>query len=313
MLSAEQNERFARQLTGLDKEIERLYMTDYINVWSTLLADLRIVPFRNIQHATEVVEVLSGPASPIVSVLRAVQENTKLSRLPEGAENIAKKVKMPTPGTRRIERLLSSTLEGQAVPGSDLLSNPVDQRFKALNELTGTAAGGIPPISKVMTLLSELYGQLSVVGDGQQKGTLGAPTDGNGLNNTVLRLQTEAARQPEPVKTWLLGLARNSQMVAMGSQREQINESWTATIGHQCRKALGNRYPFNKDNLSEVTIDDFGRMFAPGGLLDTFFQEHLKPLVDTSQNPWRWRSVDDKMLGSSDTVLVQFQRAAMIR
>jgi type VI secretion system protein ImpL len=152
-----------------------------------------------------------------------------------------------------------------------------------------------------------------MVGDSQQTGTLGTPGAGSGLNNVVQRLQTEAARQPEPVKTWLLALARNSQMVAMGSQREQITASWTSGIGPQCRKALNNRFPFNKDSLSEATIDDFGRVFAPGGLLDDFFQENLKPLVDTSQNPWRWRSVDGAAQGYSDKVLLQFQRAAVIR
>jgi type VI secretion system protein ImpL len=314
VLGAEQNDQLAKRLKGLDREIERLYMADYINIWSALLSDLRIVPFRDIQHATQVVEVLSGPASPMVSLLEAVRENTELSRSPVDAEKITENMKKNAPGARRIKRLLGSTLDDQAVPGSDeIFSNPVDLRFKTLNGLTDAAGGGQPKINKVITLLSELYGQLSVIQDGQQTGALGMSRDGSGLNNTVQRLQTEAARQPEPVKTWLLGLARNSQMVAMGSQREQINESWTANIGPQCRKALNNRYPFNKDNLSEVTIDDFGRVFAPGGLLDVFFQEHLKSLVDTSQHPWRWRSVEDEMRGSSDTVLLQFQRAAAIR
>ena len=102
-------------------------------------------------------------------------------------------------------------------------------------------------------------------------------------------------------------------MVAMGSQREQINANWTASIGPECRKALNDRYPFNKESFTEVTIDDFGRVFSPGGMLDAFFQEHLKPMVDTSQNPWRWRSEENGVPGSSKTVLLQFQRAALIR
>jgi type VI secretion system protein ImpL len=313
VLGAEQNAQLSTRLQELDREIERLYMADYVNTWSALLSDLRIVTFRDIQHATQVIEVLSGPASPMVSLLQVVRENTELNRLPVDAENAAESIQNNAPDARRIERLVGSTQDAQADPGNDPSGNPVDLRFKALNSLTDAASGGQPPINRIMTLLSELYGQLSVVGDSQQTGTQGMSGVGSGLSNTAQRLQTEAARQPEPVKTWLLGLARNSQMVAIGSQREKINSSWTASIGPQCRKALNNRYPFNKNSLSEVTIDDFGRVFAPGGLLDIFFQEHLKPLVDTSQNPWRWRSVEDAMLGSSDKVLLQFQRAAVIR
>jgi type VI secretion system protein ImpL len=76
---------------------------------------------------------------------------------------------------------------------------------------------------------------------------------------------------------------------------------------------LRDRYPFNKDNLSGVTIDDFGRVFAPGGLLDKFFQENLKSLVDTTKSPWQWRSLGERPRGASDEVLLQFQRAALIR
>jgi type VI secretion system protein ImpL len=313
VLGTKQNAQLTTRLQELDGEIEHLYMTDYVNIWSALLSDLRVVSFRDIQHAAQVVEVLSGPASPMVSLLQVVRENTQLNLMSEGAGNSADNLKKDAPGAKRLERLLGSTEDDQAGTGNDNPNHLVDERFKVLNGLTDTAAGGQPPIKRVMTLLSELYGQLSMVGDSQQTGTLGTPGAGSGLNNVVQRLQTEAARQPEPVKTWLLALARNSQMVAMGSQREQITASWTSGIGPQCRKALNNRFPFNKDSLSEATIDDFGRVFAPGGLLDDFFQENLKPLVDTSQNPWRWRSVDGAAQGYSDKVLLQFQRAAVIR
>jgi type VI secretion system protein ImpL len=313
VLGAEQNEQLSNRLQALDQEIEHLYMVDYVNIWSALLSDLRIVPFRDIHHAVQVVEVLSGPASPMVSLLDVVRENTELTRAPEDAVNVTENLEKGASGDKHIERLLGTSLDAQTIPGSDATTNPVDLRFKTLNGLTNVAGGGSPPISKIMTLLSELYGQLSVVVDGQQSGMLGTYGDGSGLSNTVQRLKTEAARQPEPMKTWLLGLARNSHMVVLGSQREQINANWTAIIGPECRKALNDRYPFKKDSFTEVTIDDFGRVFAPGGMLDAFFQAHLKPLVDTSHNPWRWRSGEMGLPGASEKVLLQFQHATLLR
>ena len=58
---------------------------------------------------------------------------------------------------------------------------------------------------------------------------------------------------------------------------------------------------------------DFTRLLGPSGLIDTFFNDNLKPLVDTSQTPWRWQSADHAQLGLSQGTLIQFQRAAAIR
>ena len=46
------------------------------------------------------------------------------------------------------------------------------------------------------------------------------------------------------------------------------------------------RYPFSASS-NDAPFDDFARLFAPGGLLDTFFQTQIKPFVDTSGAVWR--------------------------
>jgi len=34
-------------------------------------------------------------------------------------------------------------------------------------------------------------------------------------------------------------------------------------------------------------VDDFIRLFAPGGVFDSFFTQHLRPYTDTTQRVWR--------------------------
>ncbi len=65
--------------------------------------------------------------------------------------------------------------------------------------------------------------------------------------------------------------------------------------------------------VEEVTPDDFGRFFAPGGIMDDFFVRNLQTLVDTSEAQWKWRDVNNAPLGISQDVLNAFQRAATIR
>jgi type VI secretion system protein ImpL len=80
-----------------------------------------------------------------------------------------------------------------------------------------------------------------------------------------------------------------------------------------CEEALTNRYPFNRRAQADVAAADFARLFAPDGLIDTFFNENLTRYVDTRSRPWTWRQVNNADLGISQSVLQQFEYAAQIK
>jgi len=64
---------------------------------------------------------------------------------------------------------------------------------------------------------------------------------------------------------------------------------------------------------NEIPMDDFARLFAPGGMLDSFFNTQLRPFVDMSGRTWRPQSVDGVPPPASAEAVVNFQRAAVIR
>jgi type VI secretion system protein ImpL len=313
VLGDELDKAGATQLQRLDKDIRRLYIADYIRSWEGLLADLKIVPFRDVRHGTEVLEVISGPASPIVGVLEALEHNTSLNRLPDGAENMVAQAAETARNRSRIARLLDTASDVDMSSPAALPGSEVERHFQPLNSLVQSKDNRPPPVDKLITLLSELYGQLTAIEGGYHNRPAPGMTNGGGLQNTLQRLQTEGAKQREPVKSWMQQLAYNSQTVSIGSAREQLNAIWTSTLRPACEKALNNRYPFQKDGRLEVTIDDFGRFFGPNGKLDQFFQEQLKPLVDTSQSTWQWLSEGEDASWLSNEALRQIQRAAAIR
>ena len=49
--------------------------------------------------------------------------------------------------------------------------------------------------------------------------------------------------------------------------KTQINDLWTAEVLPFCRKAVMNRYPLKQDSQTDATLRDFGKLFAPGGIL----------------------------------------------
>ena len=286
------------QLEQLDEQVGALYYADYTRSWQELLKDLRIVPLVSIAQAQSVLDVLSSPTSPLKSLLQAVDRETSLTRLPGKVGKLAEVAGQFT-RENRLSRVMSAVGKEDVAPESP--AAVVEQNFERLNALV-RSEGGPAPIDSVIGLLSELYGELSTTG--VMPGTAMA-----GGSDILRRFKVEAARQPEPVKSWLEQLAGGAQGVQVGSQRAQINAALGSDVVPSCRTMLDGRYPYDRASRQDVNLNDFGRLFGPGGILDGFFTAQLKPFVDTTGRIWSWRP---GFSGSPGT-LAQFQRAERIR
>jgi type VI secretion system protein ImpL len=118
---------------------------------------------------------------------------------------------------------------------------------------------------------------------------------------------------PAPLSGWLTQIASGGQTVAVSSTRETLSGGWSAEILPFCREAIQGRYPFASGAGNEVALADFARLFAPNGMIDSFFRQNLLPYVDMSSKPWRSRRHNGLDLGLSRATLAQFERAAAIR
>ena len=112
-------------LAKLSSRVKDLYYAEYIRLWEQQLADIRVKPFNNMRQAVEVLNVLSGPTSPLRRYLKLIQEQTTLSRLPGGAQKAAELVERKTSGiTRRLASILQvAPDENQDEPQNQLLTH----------------------------------------------------------------------------------------------------------------------------------------------------------------------------------------------
>jgi type VI secretion system protein ImpL len=86
-----------------------------------------------------------------------------------------------------------------------------------------------------------------------------------------------------------------------------------ATIGDACRLTVDGNYPFASESKQDVSVDDFTRVFAQGGVIDDFFVKTLSPFVDTSARPWRYKTLPGAIEPVQGPSLVPFERAKAIR
>ena len=183
----------------------------------------------------------------------------------------------------------------------------VSERFEWLRKLVRGTKDRPAPIDGVQKELDALATHLKSVSAAMDSGLPVLPAGGA---DQVRAAKEAAAQLPPQVGGMIAALAQDSATLVAGGARARLNNLWTSKVLPFCQEAIHDRYPFARGSKRDTTLTDFARLFGPAGLLDTFFSENLQALVDSSRAKWTWVNGG---IGIPDSVLAQFQRAALIR
>ncbi len=275
---------------SLESDIVALYAAEYIAAWNGVLNDLDPTPLRNLSQAAQDLFVLASPHSPIRALLASAAAETA----PAAGWRPAS---APAAGSRPASAAAPAPVSAMAV---------VDEKFRPLRDLFG----GTPVIDQVLRPLGNLQQQLAKQAASTTHNA--APTPGE---DPAAALRAEALRQPQPLARWLVSLATGGAALRDGGPRGAMIAAWNAGGGPAalCAASIGARYPFVPVATTDVSLEDFTRLFGPAGAIDAFFNTQLKPYVDVSAKTWRLKAVDGVDAPLSPADLAQFQRAAAIR
>ena len=296
----------------LTDQVRRLYLTDYAKQWEAFIADIRMLPTGNLAQAVQMARILSATDNPLAPLVRAmVKETTLTVSDKKGVVERAgdKATNTISESREQLMRLLGNKSAPGAVAPGARIESIVDDRFEGLRNLVTAPGGGSgpAPIDGTIALINEVYALLTADDTAVRGGN--APP----ISDVPNKVKAEAARLPEPVRSLLDTLLASGSSAALGATRANLSQSVKSSIGEFCKQAVAGRYPFTRSSRNDVTQDDFGRLFSPGGLFDDFFQKNLANFVDTNTRPWSFRQVGDARLGADTGTLAQFQRAAAIR
>lgn len=278
---------------ALVNAVVALFAADYIKAWDDLLQDLEVAPLRSVPQAAQDLFILGAPQSPLKDLLAKMSPQLTLTELPKVAAG------SPSPPS------------GQAtavVPGSE-----VEEHFRPVRELVAVTAG--TPLDQVLKRINDLQQQLAKLA---AAGPVTAAQTAAALGNEpVLALRAEARKQPAPIARWLQAIAESSTALrgGAGGARQQVIAAYNGSSGPAalCPLAVNGRFPFVPGSSLDTPIDDFAKLFAPGGLIDGFFNTQLRPFVDTTGGPWRGQTADGVAAPVSAADISQFQRAAVMR
>lgn len=298
--------QFEQALRGaIERDVLGLYLHEYVRIWDEYLADVRLRDSQSISQSIETARIMSAPDSPIAQFLRGVSRETTLLRQENNNDNIsvvgqaARRVRTAKQDLERVFGPNDLTSRGA---DASRLERIVDDRFEPIRRLV-TSNGGTAPIDATLRLFNDLYMNLSSADAALRTGATTA-----GQNEVLMRVRAEAARLPVPLRTTLEGLADTGGAQAAGNARRTLGDALDSGLGNFCRNAIHNRYPFTRTSPQDVTLGDFSRLFAPGGMFDQFYSERLASMTDMSGPTWILRQPDTPPLP-----LGSFQKASRIR
>lgn len=294
------------------RDIKRLYLHEYVRLWEEYLGDIRLIESQSMAQSIETARILSAPDSPIAQFLRSVARETTLLRVENKQQQddqyslLGQAKNRVRSAASDLERVIGPSNMTRREGGAEQLERIVDDRFEPIRRLV-TTDGGTAPIQTVLRMFNDMYMNLSSTDVALRSG--GASTQLNVPQTEALtRIRAEAAHLPMPLRTMLEALADSSTSQAVGSVRRTLGGELDSSVGAFCRKAIRGRYPFQRSSSQDVTLADFSRLFAPGGMMDQFYRDHLAAMTDMSGGTWVLRQP-----GGVQVPLTSFQRAARIR
>jgi type VI secretion system protein ImpL len=298
---AEQIPTDGPQVAGLEQAVMALYFADAQKRWDALLADLALARFGNRETTVQDLYVLSSPQSPMRDLLTGVVQALRFAGAPApGADKPAAK--------SQVAALLSAT-PAEAAPAPSTALRAFEAHYQPLVDLVGT--GSPAPIDNVLHLINALEQELAAAAPG----AAAVPATLQGSGDPVQLLLAEADRQPAPVSRWLRQIATGGDIMLGNAAQAAASAAFSGSDGPQglCRSVVDGHYPFAPGSQKDAPIDDFTRMFAPGGMLDSYYQSQIKPYVDTRGPVWRTHALGGVAPPVDEATVASFQRAAAIR
>jgi type VI protein secretion system component VasK len=128
--------------------------------------------------------------------------------------------------------------------------------------------------------------------------------------STVLKL---AARQTQPIQSWLNTIATDSWKIMVNHAHNYLNQVWQSVVVPVYQNEIEHRYPIFSDSREDISLKNFNDFFGPNGTIGAFFINYLQPFVNLSQNYWTLKNRNGVSLNIPQSALNTFIRASIIQ
>ncbi|QCE35297.1 type VI secretion system membrane subunit TssM [Acetobacteraceae bacterium] len=239
-------------ILSLEKEVGELWLAEATQKWDDLLNNIHLRLSTDKNALTNQLYLLSSTPSPLMEVISSIAKAQKISDL------------------SAIEKLPTEPLE------------EIKQRWNT----SRTPGENAPPM---METLNKQIAELSELVSSEDTSSL----TNEQLAVPIKHLKLESLRFPKPVSTWMQELSNTAHQALYNKEVKAVKKDFNreaSGLGQACHQIIQNRFPFTAQSDKDIPLQDFSRLFAPNGLMDKYFQDHMAQYVN--QNGIHWTLKD---------------------
>ncbi|NHB97796.1 type VI secretion system membrane subunit TssM [Photorhabdus stackebrandtii] len=250
----------------IQRQITEQYLGDYTATWRGAMNNLDIRHFTDIPQAIGAIEQVISGEQPLSRALQILSDNTRLPVINDTLPAKEQQQLRDSPDYRLLVRI-----NREFAPETAVLVEYGDKN--------STLQG-------VYQKLTDLHRYLLAIQNAPVPGKAALKAVQLRLeqNNSdpIFEVQQLAKNLPEPLNRWVGELAEQAWRVVMREAVSSLEVEWSENVVRQYQTYLAGRYPFNPAATQDVPLSEFDRFFRPGGTLDAFYQQNLKPFVENN-------------------------------
>ncbi len=259
-------EAFEGQALDMREWMIDTYRKDYVSHWVRFLGAVDVAPSSGVSMAATRARDLGGPNSPLVRLLESAATNLRFRGTGEGGEHPLADVE---DRFAALHAMFSVRGEGEQT------YRPMEQFLaaqgavtEALRQLQESGDPGLTSTQAAKQLLAEVTpGETAIsaairFAERHAADTISGDVDGTNAVRLLLRRPAEAA--------WG-AMIKEAQLY--------LDAAWSTDVWEPFQSALTGKYPFVPSG-PDAPFAEFSRIFAPGGVFWTFYDQELAPFLD---------------------------------
>lgn len=323
------------EIQKLLAQVEHLYFIDYTDQWSGAISNLKLSTVNSFSESDSQLTGLTSASSPFLLLLGEIKEHTELPGIiPDveedgdviedksgdintkgNAKQIAKQatkkaaIKGANAGIDGAKKLAAAAVPEEGKKRMVQMFTP----YHRLLSDKSTAGGEYLTASKALDSLNQRVSVLARDSSPEQASLDWAKERMSGQQDALSDVQNAVKRLPTPFNKWYTQIADDNWRLILASSYSYINQAYKANVYNFYNSSIRGRYPFNGKADTDVAMSDFTRFFKPGGVMDSFYENNLKPFVSTNGSYYQVKTIDGRGLPISNATLAQFRVVRVIQ
>ncbi|MDX8490262.1 type VI secretion system membrane subunit TssM [Mesorhizobium sp. VK22B] len=306
---------------GIDQDLPKLgpelidrYGKEFASAWNGALDRLKFRAMLKDKPQYIALSAAASPGSPLDRLFTAIADETALTMDSTVSETSAPQ-QDPASMAKGLARIglqiaggKSQSRAGTSSSATQKAGATVEAQFRPFQALV-SGSSGRRPLDALTQNFHDIYQSVKLAAD--------VPSQTERVNaNLKLQISTmraNASRLPKPLARMVDAAADEFEGNVAETSMANLNQTLDEAVTRPCEEAVNGHYPFAGDSTEEISLADFAKLFAPGGLMDRFFAQNLAPLIDMTGQDWTWKQDARSGRDLAKSTLKAFQSAAEIR